>query len=284
MTTSTLPLRRLITQTAKVESGMDFPEAKRVVYSKNPLAEVIVQLQFAPILKIDSEPPAAFQDLIRLEYPRYSLAAANNPIPANAPPQIRNVIQSMGFRSGPARHLFEAEDRHWQVALTRQTLELRTRVYRRWEEFCERGHKLRVAFEQTYKPGFYVRLGLRYVDVIRRSLLNLADVPWSELLNPYVAGELSAPELATRIDAVSRELHCSLEGNNCYLTLRTGIAQTDPDKEPCFLIDSDFHTHKRTEIADVENILDTFNRASGRLFRWSIKPRLHDALEPQPVD
>jgi uncharacterized protein (TIGR04255 family) len=193
-------------------------------------------------------------------------------------------MQGMGIRSGPIRHLFEAEDRTWQVALTRETLELRTTVYRRWEEFRDRADKLRKAFEQTYKPTFYSRVGLRYVDVVRRSLLELEGTPWSELLNPYVAGELSAPELANRIDSVSRELHCRLEGDNCYLTLKTGIALADPEREPCFLIDSNFHTHKRMETADVANVLDTFNRTSGRLFRWSIQQRLHDALEPEPVD
>ena len=67
----------------------------------------------------------------------------------------------MGLRSGPARHLFEAEDRHWQVALTRETLELRSTVYDRWENFRDRGKKLRAGFEQIYRPGFYARLGLR---------------------------------------------------------------------------------------------------------------------------
>ena len=264
---------------------MAFPETNRVIYRKNPLAEVAVQLRFPPILKIDAESPAAFQDVIRVDYPRYSLAPAGNPIPPNMPPQIRNLIQSVGIRSGPVRHLFEAEDQKWQVALTRESLELKSTVYRRWEEYRDRVSTVRAAFEQIYRPTFYSRLGLRYVDVVRRSLLGLSDIPWSQLLNPYVAGELSAPELAKGIDSVKRELHCRLEGDNCYLTLKTGLAlAADPGKERCFLIDSDFHTHKRTEFADVTSLLDTFNRTSGRLFRWSIQQRLHDALEPEPAE
>jgi uncharacterized protein (TIGR04255 family) len=263
---------------------MAFPETTRVIYRKNPLAEVAVQLRFPPILKIDAESPAAFQDVIRLDYPRYSLLPSGNPMPANIPPQIRNLIQSMGIRSGPVRHLFEAEDQKWQVVLNRETLELRTKVYRRWEEFRDRVSKLRVAFEQVYRPTSYSRLDLRYVDVVRRSLVGLAGIPWSELLNPYVAGELSAPELASGIDTVTRELHCRLEGDNCYLTLKSGLARADPEREACFLIDSNFHTHERTEIPNVASVLDTFNRTSGRLFRWSIQQRLHDALEPEPAD
>ena len=48
---------------------MPFPEATRVIYHKNPLTDVICQLRFPPILKIDSEIPSLFQDTIREQYP-----------------------------------------------------------------------------------------------------------------------------------------------------------------------------------------------------------------------
>ena len=80
---------------------MDFPESDRVIYRKNPLAEVAVQLRFPTILKIDSESPAAFQDIIRSDYPRYSQAPVNASLPPNIPPQIRNLIQGLGVPAGP---------------------------------------------------------------------------------------------------------------------------------------------------------------------------------------
>ena len=51
---------------------MPFPEVKRVIYKKNPLDRVICQLRFAPILKIDAEIPADFQEMIRADFPNYS--------------------------------------------------------------------------------------------------------------------------------------------------------------------------------------------------------------------
>ncbi|MCH7755956.1 TIGR04255 family protein, partial [candidate division KSB1 bacterium] len=51
---------------------MPFPEVKRVIYKKNPLDRVICQLRFSPILKIDAEIPAEFQDMIRADFPNYS--------------------------------------------------------------------------------------------------------------------------------------------------------------------------------------------------------------------
>jgi hypothetical protein len=40
---------------------MEFPEAERVIYSRNPLAEVACQLRFPRILALDERIPADFQ-------------------------------------------------------------------------------------------------------------------------------------------------------------------------------------------------------------------------------
>jgi uncharacterized protein (TIGR04255 family) len=170
--------------------------------------------------------------------------------------------------------------------LSREALTLRTTVYRRWEEFREELERVRAAFEQIYRPASYARLGLRYVDVIRRSKLGLDDVGWGELLNPFIGGELAAPEFGEDVDSATRKLHCKLDGENVFLWLKTGIAQPEAAnqrKENCFLIDCDFHTHRPTETNHVTAILDIFNRASGNLFRWAVRPRLRDALQPQPL-
>ena len=55
-----------------MEEEMPFPEAKRIIYRKNPLDQVICQLRFPPILKIDAEVPAKFQDRIRGDFPNLS--------------------------------------------------------------------------------------------------------------------------------------------------------------------------------------------------------------------
>ena len=48
---------------------MPFPKVKRFVYKTNLLDEVICQVRFPPILKIDTETPAAFQEVLRSSYP-----------------------------------------------------------------------------------------------------------------------------------------------------------------------------------------------------------------------
>ncbi|MDP9174675.1 MAG: TIGR04255 family protein [Planctomycetota bacterium] len=264
---------------------MAFPDTPRVIYSRNPLAEVVAYLRFPPILRIDSETPAAFQDAIRADYPRYSEGSLKVPLPPNLPPQFMNFVQGMSTgRASGMKHQFASQDEKWQIILTREMLELKTTAYIRWEDFRTRLAQLTVALQAVYRPAAFARIGLRYVNVIQRSVLNLDETPWSVLLKPYIAGELSAPELAEGIDSVSHQLHCRLDdGGNSFLALKTGIAFAEPKKEKCFLIDADIHTHNQTESSDALNVLDSFNRISGRFFRWCIEQPLLNALEPQPV-
>jgi uncharacterized protein (TIGR04255 family) len=263
-------------------------ETNREIYACNPLAEVTAQLRFPPILRIEAETPARFQESIRDRYPLYRRVAAIGQLPPDIPPPVRSLIEGMGAAAGPVQHLFETQDRRSNVTLSRETVALKTTAYTRWEEFRDQLNGVRAAFEEIYHPASYTRLGLRYVDILRRSILGLSDVAWAELLNPSIGGELSAPEFGDSIDSAQRQLHCKLDADNCFLTLKTGIALAraaapSAAKEKCFLIDSDFHTHKLTETNRVTATLDIFNRASGNLFRWAIRPRLRDALQPKPL-
>jgi uncharacterized protein (TIGR04255 family) len=270
-------------RSADNERFMALPETNRVIYSRNPLAEVTAQLKFPPILRIEAETPAQFQEAIRDGFPLYRQVMAANQLPAELPPQVRNLIQGMGAAVGPIQHVFETQDRKSVVTLSREAMTFKTTTYTQWEVFRQQLESLRATLEQIYRPASYGRLGLRYVDIIRRSILDLDRVPWAELLNASIGGELTAPELGESIDSASAQLHCKLDGENSFVTLRTGIALAEPAKEKCFLIDCEFHTHNPTEIANVTSTLDTFNKASGNLFRWAIRDRLRDALQPQPL-
>jgi uncharacterized protein (TIGR04255 family) len=78
---------------------MTFPETPRVIYAQNPLVEVICQLKFPPILRIETELPAIFQESIRKEYPLSQTAEAQQiPLP---PALVKMVEQSVpGFVQG----------------------------------------------------------------------------------------------------------------------------------------------------------------------------------------
>ncbi|MCH7873318.1 MAG: TIGR04255 family protein [Planctomycetes bacterium] len=255
-----------------------------MIYRKNPLAEVICQLRFPPILRIDSELPAAFQERIRADYPHYTESVRPSlKIPPNAPAEVVKLLQSVAAQGAPAGHEFGAADKNWTVTLTRDFLALRTTAYERWEAFHPRIDRLLSALTTEYKPSFFTRIGLRYVDVIRRSELGLGDTPWADLLNPYVAGELASPDIGGEIDTAVRETLLRFDDDGGRVMIKHGLATVETEKEPCFAIDADFFVEGEMETINAITILDRFNQGAGRLFRWCIDDQLHEALEPDEI-
>ena len=51
---------------------MPFAESKSTIYKKTVLNQVICQLKFPPILRIDAELPVAFQEHVSTEFPNYT--------------------------------------------------------------------------------------------------------------------------------------------------------------------------------------------------------------------
>ena len=255
---------------------MPFPVAERTIYRQNPLAEVICQLRFPTILRIEEgEPAALFQEAIRANYPLYEeIPVAGVPIP----PQLQHLI---AIQSGQIERHFSSADQVWMVSLNRNFLALSCRTYTRWERFREHLGATRAAFEQVYAPAFYSRLGLRYRNVIRRSRYNLAGVPWAELLRPHIAAEFSSPDVVNDIQKTAHQISFGLERFAGVVQVRHGL--TENEGEVCYTIDGDFFTTQRTELENVPDVLDFFNEHTRRLFHWCITPRLHEAMEPERV-
>lgn len=267
---------------------MPFPDSKRVIYAKNPLAEVVCQLRFPPILRIGSEAPAAFQEKIRSKYPLFKENRASE-IGLELPPEIveqitrlpGNLIPSP-LRVSRISYDFISDDEQWRIGLTRDFISLSTTKYERWEDFKAHLEQPLQLFIEIYSPAFFQRVGLRYRDLICRSRLGMTNAPWSDLLESPISGELAASEIAGCIEGAWRQVKLRLPDNEGEVLIQHGLVNT-PENEVCYLIDSDFSFSGRTEVKDAVKKLDSFNQKSGRLFRWCITDRLHRAMEPQPI-
>lgn len=261
---------------------MSFPDVPRVIYQINPLDAVFCQLRFPAILKIDTEPPAAFQEMIRTEYPFYE---AKSPIrvPAGVSPNMAQMILADLPLGGLNNHAFDSKDHTWILNLTREFLTLTCRAYQRWESFRDRLKEACDALNKHYNPPFFTRTGLRYRDVIRRSRLQLENTSWSELLQPWISGLLGMPETAERVKYAQALFALELAEEGARVQFQSGLAVEEQTNETVFVIDADFFTEQQTEPADVFNRLNILNRYARRFFRWCITDRLHDAMQPRPV-
>jgi uncharacterized protein (TIGR04255 family) len=112
---------------------MPFPDVPRVKYARSPLEEVVCQLRFPALLKIDTEPPAKFQDSIRGMYPEYNeVFELKIEVPSGVPDQVApDVLRQAIQASRTKNHQFSTEAQDWRVNLTRTFLALTTTKYQK---------------------------------------------------------------------------------------------------------------------------------------------------------
>ena len=157
-----------------------FSNDERVIYAKRQLVEVICQLRFPEILKIDVSEPADFQERIRRDYPQYEKKIEQLPPQmVNGKPVPQGTVNNYQFVSAEGQ---------WRVSLTKGFIALSTYGYTRWEDFAQRLDRVLAAFIETYHPSWFTRVGLRYVNAFRREALGLDGMLWKELITPGFLG------------------------------------------------------------------------------------------------
>ena len=262
---------------------MTFPETPRVIYQRNPLVLVVCQLRFPPVLRIESELPARFQERIRGDYPLFrERRDPTIPVPPEVAKILGEDLLSMMGSIGNRHYEFSSTDDTWKASLTRDFVALATKKYEMWQAFRTRLSSVTDVLLEEYAPAFYTRIGLRYRDVIKKDEWGLEGTSWAELLKPHIAGELSSPGIASVIERVANDITIRLDVG--YVRLKHGFGKKGEIIEPnVYIIDADFFVEEKTEVADALGRLDYFNREAGRLFRWAIQDRLHSAMAPRTV-
>lgn len=264
---------------------MPFPEVKRVIYNRNPLDQVICQLRFPPILRIDAEVPAEFQDRVRSSFPAYSETSDwKIQLPSELEGQVpQEILNPIIGSSGTKNHAFVSENGKLKINLTRTFFALSTREYIKWEAFTETLAPQLSTFIDIYSPDFYTRIGLRYVNIICRSTLGLPDRPWSDLIQPHVLGILSVPEIGESVNQFEGKFELGLSDSERLVRIRTAFVKAADNEEICYKIDNDFFIGGKVPIDGADKKLDYLNARSGRLFRWSITDLLHNSMEPVEI-
>lgn len=258
-----------------------FSDESHCIYRANPLAEVICQLRFPEILKINTSLPADFQEQIRESFPRYSV---RQEAPA---PRISGAPGSMTLENQPTtpNYQFLSEDGVWRVNLTDQFISLACTRYLRWEDFAAKLDRPLAAFISLYRPAYFERVGLRYLNFISRQALNLEGVPYARLIAPCYLGILSqddVPEAAATRSSVDAELAIA---DGCRVKLHAGPGLVKrggrPDSEVQFVFDQDLFLPGKTPVNRAASVLETLHRQAFPIFRGAVRQPLHDAMQPE---
>ena len=262
---------------------MPFAESKRTIYKKTVLDQVICQLKFPPILRIDAELPVDFQEHVNKGFPNYTEKTnlslewslrVKEPIPSQSDtwvPRTDNI----------KNHEFSSEDGQWKINLARTFLAFSTDSYSVWEDFKKRLEIPLKAFVHVYSPSYFSRIGLRYMNVIQRSALGLDGVDWSKLLKPQVLGILADSETSRFVRDLQSVCEISLADIDSSVRVSTRLTRDRERDEICYVIDSDFFNAQKTSIDEALSGFDDFNQHASRLFQWCITERLHKSMEPK---
>ena len=253
---------------------MLFPDTPRIVFKKNTLKEVICQFRFPPILEIASTGPAAFQKLVRKNYPLYE-REDTDAIPKDIfPLEITQVFSQFKFMKPPESvvHKFLTEDKNRFISLSSNFLALTDTHYECWEDFSKEMITTKKAFDEIYTPAFYSRLGLRYLDIINPEELGAGGETWKNLVNPALINLLGTKFC----DHVKQTQTTTLievdEIKNAFITLRHGLISDGK----AYQIDADIYIQGK--INDENEKLQQFHRVLGNLFRWAASGRLKELL------
>ena len=260
---------------------MLFAEYERCHYARSPLIEVICQLRFPTILSIGAKEPAEFQEAIRGDFPRYMVKQEQLP-PKVVPGPKPTVEQPKPITN----YHFISTDGKWKLNLTQNFISLSTLRYQRWEDFAARLDKPLAHFIQLYRPAFFERIGLRYVNAFSRRLLGLEDLLWDDLIQSPYLGILGEPDVDEKaVGKCALNVESALPGG-CHMKIQAGtglLKGGKEDPEVKFILDGDFSAAGNLSADLVPGRLEDLHRYAVRMFRGAITNETREAMGPMDL-
>ena len=253
-----------------------FSQEQRSIYSRNQLGEVICQLRFPEILTINPTPPADFQEAIREDFPVYTARKEAAVLKPGTPPQQPGM-----------NYQFATADGVWRVNLTSRFISLATSRYTRWEDFAAKLDKPLAAFIRVYRPAYFERVGLRYLNFISRNALDLNHTPFSALISPAYLGLLGDPEVSeTAATRATVDAEVAIRAG-CRAKIHAGPGMVrrpgQSDAEPKFILDFDLYMPGKLALNLSAGALHTLHAQAYPIFRSAITDTLHEAMEPTQI-
>ena len=260
-----------------------FSREERVIYRKNQLGEVICQLRFPEILTIEANIPADFQEAIRDQFPRYSVRK-ETPLP-----KLSGMPGNLQLEKQPQNnnYQFVSADGVWKVNLTSRFISLACSRYTCWEDFAKKLDKPLAAFIKIYKPAYFERVGLRYLNFFSRKELELENLPFRELMHPCWLGPLAEEDVAeTASSRCSVDTELAIR-NGCRVKIHAGPGKVkrngQEDPEVKFIFDQDLYMPGNLPVNLSVGALHTLHAQAYSIFRGAITDTLHDAMEPEII-
>ena len=255
---------------------MHFENYEPVEYEHNILFHVVFQARFPEIMRIQHEPPIAFQDAIRKE----GYTETNQSIPS----ALSGIISDQALDKSRIFHFLPAE-KDWEVTLGQGFISLNChRNYRNHSEFREKLLKVLQIFHEIYCPPYYTRIGLMYRNMANRAFLRDQQQMRIESFIPkYIFPVLttSMKEDVLNLQMVSQFDDKEIKATVTHtLSLVSGVFGHKPvNNQKSYIIDIDcFYERNVGEINEILEKCNIFKEVERNIFEWSITDVLREAM------
>ena len=253
--------------------AINFPKQDDLPLGNPPLAEVICQVRFPPLLKIVEKLPAEFQQQVRKRFPVFGV---RNPISIEVNP---NGIPVSGQL--PNDFEFKTPDGQTTASLGVSFVALSTQHYLGWTAFAKDLRLVFGAFTKAYRTVPPTRIGLRYINDLtyqNTSVTTREDL--LGILNPDLLAILLNPSWTLPVGYSMRLL---LEDGEERLSIRIGFESTP---QPHVVLDYDYFSEtgfsSDLTARQLSQAVSSYHRIIYNAFRWSIREDSVHIFQPKP--
>lgn len=247
------------------------PPVETIPLHAPPLASVLVQVRFSPVLEVSEEHLAGrVQKALREEYPFL-----------NAETELA-ITFSAGV-DGPPTTMptrlwrFVSDDQAWRVTLASGFATLETQAYAGHQDFFARLLRVLATVERLVSPPAAERIGVRYTQRLTEpdDLARLAELVRPEVLGASAVRDgddtfaLCLTQAQTQFDDITLSARWGLLAPNAGID-----AVIPPLEQPNWLMDIDVYDERR-EPFDPAVLADralAHSRRQYQFFRWAVEP------------
>lgn len=140
--------------------SIKFPSEPDIPLKNAPLVEVVCQVRFPPILRINNEEPSEFQEEIRDQFPKIEIEQGfllSVPVPGSGGTPSAEAKSKKTYR-------FRTRDEGSTVSLASDFYALSTTQYTHWRDFSDGLELVQEAVLKVYRPSYATRIGLRFIN------------------------------------------------------------------------------------------------------------------------
>ena len=244
---------------------MQFKNFNEEEYGQDLLIETVCEIHFPIIMKISSELPSDFHDIVRragyLEFIEDLRPSTHNIFD---PTQRQQIIFQF------------TDERDSRIRLSDTSLSLSfTKAYIDSENFKNNLIAVLSNFIQIYQPAFFSRISLSCMYVAANSFLQDVELKVKDFVPDHIFSDFESNIIE---DVTCLTKTSSFFEDNFGFNIRHAIdnlsgssAKGQLNKETCYLIDIEcFYNSFLGEINDVSNKFDAISRFRRGIFHWSI--------------